>query len=71
VPILHFDFRDSHVLGMMVVVEEVEENVPVDSGDIRLLYVKRIALESDGITHLLEKFRGTFFHGPHLPDIIG
>jgi hypothetical protein len=48
VPQKRLDFCASRVIGMALL---LEENVPFDPGDIRLLSMKRRVLESDGIVH--------------------
>src|SRR6266511_4696459 len=57
------NFSASHLVGTSFV---VEENVPLEPGDVRFLSTNRIVLESYGIANLVEKFLGTSFHGLHL-----
>jgi hypothetical protein len=62
------DVCASHILGMAFV---VEANIPFDPGDRRLLRMKGIVLESDGIAYVVEPFLGTWFHGLYRPEIMG
>jgi hypothetical protein len=58
----------SHLLGMACV---VEEHLPCDPGDRRVLRKKRIVLESDGIASVVEPLLGTWFRGLYRPEIMG
>ena len=61
------DVCASHILGMACV---VEENVPFDPGDIRLLRMQGLVLEANGIAHVVEPFLGTWCHHLYRPDIL-
>jgi hypothetical protein len=61
------DVCASHVFGMACA---VEEHIPLDPGDRRVLRMPRIVHESNGGAHVVEPFLGTWFHGIYLPEIM-
>jgi hypothetical protein len=62
------DVCASHLLGMACV---VEEHIPCDPGDRRVLRMPRLVLASDGIASVVEPCLGTWFHGLYRPEIMG
>jgi hypothetical protein len=62
------DVCGSHVVRMALL---WKNNVPFDPGDLGLLRMQGIVLESDGFAYVVEPFLGTRFHGPYLPEIMG
>jgi hypothetical protein len=62
------DVCAAHRLGRACV---VEEHVPCDPGDRRVLRMPRLVLASDGIASVVEPLLGTRFHGLSRPEIMG
>jgi hypothetical protein len=62
------DVCASHVFGMAL---SWKNNVPFDPGDLGLLRMKGIVLESDGFAYMVEPCLGTWFHGLSRPEIMG
>jgi hypothetical protein len=54
------DVCAAHRLGRACV---VEEQIPCDPGDRRVLRMQGLVLESDGIADVVEPCLGTWFHG--------
>lgn len=53
-------FAVAHFLGMAFIVEEDIFSDPVNAG---LFGIAGVMLDWDGVTHLVEEFYGTAFHG--------
>ena len=62
------DVCASHRLGMACV---VEEHLPCDPGDRRVLRMPRLVREAEGLASVVEPFLGTWFHGLSRPAILG
>jgi hypothetical protein len=62
------DVCASYLLGMACV---VEEQIPSDPGDRRVLRMRGIVLASDGIAYVVEPCLGMWFHGLYRPEIMG
>jgi len=58
-----FDFRDAHFLWMPFV---MEQDIALDPVDIGLFGANRVVFDAYGLTNLVKKFLGTFFHLPPL-----